>query len=223
MELIDKIRDLAPFSGLSREQLLRLLAGARLEEYAPATALFDRHEMPRYLHVLLAGKVKLWIHHQGNTRVLHDVLAPGEIFLLPAVITDMPYPLGAAAINSIQVLLLPAERVRKTITASNRLATFFLDQLSSRYQADQQKCLEMRTLNTAQRLARFLLRLEREQNQDMITLPYSKRLLAAQLHMTPESLSRAFARLRPHITCLDDSRIRIVNEEALERYCNSGV
>jgi CRP-like cAMP-binding protein len=221
MELIDKIQLRPPLSTLPRAQLLRLFTGARLEQYAPGNELFARREAPKNLHVLLTGLVKLWTRQHGDAGTIHDVVKPGGIFLLPAVISGTPYVVGAAAIDKVEVLQLPAERVRKEVTTNTCLAAFFLKIVSQQYQHEQLRCIDIRTLTTTRRLGKLLLQLEQEQNNNRtVSLPYSKRLLAAQLQMTPESLSRALFKLKRYISWLDHSQIRIEDIDGLADYCD---
>ena len=49
-----------------------------------------------------------------------------------------------------------------------------------------------------QRVAEFLLDLAAGDGACTVALPYNKTLIAGRLGMKPESLSRAFARLRDH-------------------------
>lgn len=215
MELIDRIGNLPPLADLPRERLLRLVIGARLEQYPPAAELFRQAEIPKYLHLLLSGMVKLWTSHHAGAGTIHEVLRPGGIFVLPAVISRTPYVVGAAAITQAEIVLLPAERICKNVLTSPDLAAMFLHYVSHQYQRDQLRCIEIFTLTTTQRLGRFLLRLANEQNNKTITLPYSKRLLAAQLQMTPESLSRALSKLKPFIAWRQHLQIRIKNMKGL--------
>ena len=70
----------------------------------------------------------------------------------------------------------------------------------SRVIAEQSAEIERLKAHTGlQRVAQFLADLtDLEQGSCEVNLPYNKRLIAGNLGMQPESLSRAFARLREH-------------------------
>lgn len=171
--------------------------------------------MPKYLYLLLSGQVKLWAPHESRAGAVHGIMKPGGLFMLPAVISQTPYVVGAAAVKQAEIVLLPAERIHEEVLSNSGLATMFLNLVSHEYQNDILHCVEICTLTTTQRLGRLLLRLSVEQNNRTIRLPCSKRLLAAQLQMTPESLSRALQKLKPHMTWLDHTRIRLDDMDAL--------
>jgi CRP-like cAMP-binding protein len=67
-----------------------------------------------------------------------------------------------------------------------------------------------------QRVAQFLADLtDLENGACEVSLPYNKRLIAGHLGMQPESLSRAFARLREHGVRVDANKAEIDDIAAL--------
>ncbi len=71
----------------------------------------------------------------------------------------------------------------------------------------------------SERLANWLLTVETAQgNHGAITLDIEKRVLASDLGMTPERLSRAFATLLPHGVANHGVRILITDQSALRSY-----
>ena len=71
----------------------------------------------------------------------------------------------------------------------------------------------------AQRVAEFLLELAGCQDGRCdVTLPYDKVLIAGRLGMKPESLSRAFARLKPAGVTIRKNHARIEDVDRLRCY-----
>ena len=71
----------------------------------------------------------------------------------------------------------------------------------------------------AQRVAEFLLELSPcAAGPCTVTLPYDKVLIAGRLGMKPESLSRAFAKLREHGVTVRQNHAEIADVEALRDY-----
>ena len=66
-----------------------------------------------------------------------------------------------------------------------------------------------------QRVAEFLLDLAAGDGACTVALPYNKTLIAGRLGMKPESLSRAFARLRQHGVRIEAAVAHIDDIEAL--------
>ena len=72
----------------------------------------------------------------------------------------------------------------------------------------------------AQRVAEFLVGLCKDRDaagRRTIVLPYDKALIAGRLGMKPESLSRAFQRLRDYGVRIDSNKAEIADIETLRR------
>jgi CRP-like cAMP-binding protein len=85
-----------------------------------------------------------------------------------------------------------------------------------------QQVEQLKAQSGVQRVAEFLASLSLvEQGQCALALPYDKVLIAGQLGLTPESLSRAFAKLRTigvvveasHVVVKDVAKLRALAAE----------
>ncbi len=84
-----------------------------------------------------------------------------------------------------------------------------------------QQIEQLKAHTGSQRVAEFLLSLcEGESGACTISLPYDKALIAGRLGMKPESLSRAFQRLRCMGVDIDHSTATIADVGDLERHAN---
>jgi CRP/FNR family transcriptional activator FtrB len=76
--------------------------------------------------------------------------------------------------------------------------------------------LQLKLRTTVDRLGSYLLALA-DGSDGQAVLPYEKKLVAANLGMSPESLSRAFAQLRSLGVSLVGRRVQFVDPEALRQ------
>lgn len=77
---------------------------------------------------------------------------------------------------------------------------------------------ELKLRSSIERVAAYLLRQDAETGMTgRFTLPCEKRQLAAYLGMTPESLSRALAGLRPYGVIVDQAAVALTSVEDLRR------
>ena len=82
---------------------------------------------------------------------------------------------------------------------------------------------QIKLMTAPQRLADFLLRLcPTDAGSCRILLPYEKTLIANRLGMKPESLSRAFAKLRGQGVTVDREEVTIGDPRALKDYIEAG-
>lgn len=222
-EQIDRIHALPFFAGLERPQLDRLIHGGLLQSYPADTHLFDQGEMPDFLHVLLSGRVQLWARTRDGQETTVEVVRPVDNFILAAVLTDSDYLMSARTLETSQLLLLPAESLRAEIVREPKLALTMLGSLAQQYRGLVRQVKDLKLRTSSQRLGCYLLRLAEEHGAGeaagRATLPYSKRVLAARLGMTPENLSRAFNRLRGYGVTLEGSRVDIADIARLSDFC----
>jgi CRP-like cAMP-binding protein len=81
---------------------------------------------------------------------------------------------------------------------------------------------QLKAQTGAQRVAEFLLTLcQNSAGGCEVTLPYDKMLIAGRLGMKPESLSRAFSRLKAAGVSVSRNHAEIADIEALREYAET--
>ena len=116
--------------------------------------------------------------------------------------------------------MVPAAAVQQTITHDASLALAMLASISRQYRALLRQVKDLKLRTSTQRLGCYLLALAEENGADgFVELPHDKRLIAARLGMTPESLSRAFSSLRAMGVEVRGHRIRLTDVTKLRQYC----
>lgn len=212
------------FESLEPAYRQKLLCQALMQQAPAGTKLFDQGERPDFLHILIDGMVELRARDTAGHETVVEVVQPVDSFILAAVVTDAPYLMTAHTLARSRLLLLPAEHLRTELCREPTVALMLLGSLAGHYRSmvRQIKALKLRT--ATERIACFLLALAREQGETgRVTLPYSKRVVARQLGMTPENLSRAFAQLRERGVHMEGQGVRIDDTKALARYCHPDV
>lgn len=174
-------------------------------------------EQPEFLHVLLTGAVGLFAE-EIRKEVLVDFFGPGDCFLLPAVLLNMPYSISVRLLEDGRLLQWPAAAFRAHVRANANLAYGASLVLSKHWRALVGQIRDLKLLTAVERLSAFLLALcPRNSGPMTILLPGDRSLIAGRLGVTPQSLSRAFATLRPlgvigngrRVSIADPSRLRV--------------
>ncbi|WP_366553031.1 helix-turn-helix domain-containing protein [Aquibaculum sediminis] len=225
---IESLQQIPLFSGLEIPDLKSLTAGALLQRFPVRTRLFDSGTQPDFLHILLDGSVQLSATESESDReVVIEIVTPPDCFILAAALTDTPYLMSATVQEPARLLLLPASELRRDIAAHPELALTLLASLAGQFRrmVRQVKNLKLRT--TVQRVGCFLLSLaetgdagELGAAEMTVQLPYDKQVIASQLGMTRESLSRALATLRDLGVETQNDRILLKDPVALAAYCH---
>ncbi len=208
------------FGALTEEYRHKLLATAILREVEAGDILFGQGNPPEYLHVLLKGAVELRGADRLGNEAIVEVVQPPDCFILAAVVTNAPLLMGARALEASRLLLIPADHLRQELHAEPALALALLGAMASHYRGMVRQIKDLKLRTSVERLGSFLVQLAREQQSSgQIQLPYPKRVLADRMGITPEHLSRAFARLRERGVHMRGSRVVIDDVETLAAYC----
>lgn len=209
------------FAGLAEPDRTRLLRHGLLQQVPPGTTLFNEGDRADFLYILLAGKVELLAHEGQRDQGLVEVV---DNFIVAAVVTDAPLLMTARIYRHSRLLVLPAEELRTAVSRTPGVALALLGSLASQYRGLVRQIKNLKLRTSAQRVGCFLLTLAREQaGEEPVTLPYSKRVLAQRLNMTPENLSRAFAYLRDRGVQVERDTVTISDPATLAEYCRPDI
>jgi len=223
--------DLAPIrragllAGMPQAELARLLAPAFVQSLPEGTVLCRQGEKPDFLHIVVAGRVGLFGERSGDEALI-EIFGLGDAFIVPAVALDMPSLLTARLLDESRILMWPAGAFRAAARANGRLAHGAMLQLCGYWRLLISQLKDLKLLTATDRLSNLLLSLApRRGGPAQVLLPGNRSLVAGMLGVAPQSLSRAFASLRPvgvsgggrEITIADLNRLREVASQSVER------
>jgi CRP/FNR family transcriptional activator FtrB len=173
-------------------------------------------ERPAFLHIVLSGAVGLFGEGQRE-EMLVEFFGPGDSFILAAALLDAPYLLTARLIDESRILLWPAPAFREQVRADGALALGAAMQSANYWRTLIEQIKDLKLLSAMERLSAMLLALAPPERSGSatVTLPGGRRLIAGRLGITPQSLSRAFAALRPLGVSGDGREVVIAELERL--------
>jgi CRP/FNR family transcriptional activator FtrB len=210
------IAALPMFARMSEEGLQMLSGASVVQQAARGLILFEQGAEPTFQAMVLEGAVHLLGRSvQGQEMVIDIVEAPG--LLLPAaVVSGAPYLMRAQCIEDVRVLMIKADVFRALVSSEPALALAIVGCLADQFRGMVRQIKTLKLRSGPQRVAAYLLALARRQaDAGEVTLPHEKGLIASQLGMTRESLSRILANLQRGIIDMDGQRIRIRDQDAL--------
>lgn len=217
------------FAGLPDEVLGRLAASAKVTRCPRGTQLFAQGDQAQVLHVLLDGQVGLLGAVEADAedkpaeRTMVEILDAGEVFVAAAVLTDMPYLMGAVALAPCRLLELPRDALLAELRASPDLSLAMMGAMARHFRMLVQEVKDLKLKSASQRLALYLMGLTaRRRGSAIVRLPHNKTLIAARIGVRPETLSRAFAQLRGHGVVVDGHSVAIADLAALGLFCHEG-
>ncbi|WXL24280.1 Crp/Fnr family transcriptional regulator [Ectopseudomonas mendocina] len=184
-----------------------------------AAVLFHQAAAAERFYLLLSGQIALTRVLQEGQEKLVEVITPGECFAEALMFNGSPnYPVTATAYKSSELISIDAQHFRSLLEGQPNVCLALLGSLSIRLH---QRLNEIDTLTQAsasRRVVRFLCQ-EAQAHNDHIQLKVSKRLIASQLGIQPETFSRILHRLvEAGLIQMERRLIRVPDRTALANF-----
>ena len=197
MSELPPLRELPLFASVDEATLSRLALDAKIENFEDGGVIFRQGDPITAIVVILRGFVRVLRIAASGDETLISILSQGESVNIAPPGADEVYNICAEAVGSASVLKLPAGRFARLMRESPSLAEATLRDAREKVAALVREIESLKSHNADQRLSRFILALCPVGEESVrFRLPYDKRLIAARLGVTQETLSRAFAKLR---------------------------
>lgn len=211
------VRHCELFRGVPEPVLREIVNGRRPLTLARGQTLFRRGDPADAFFVVLSGWMKLSrTGPQGAETIVH-VAKAGESFAEAVMFMESAFPVDAEAATDVTLLRIDASVMRAHLSADATLAFAMLAAMSLRLRGLVDEIERLKGRSALSRLASFLLEFCGEGETASFELPFGKALIAARLGITPESLSRALARLRGFGAIVAKDHVEVTSSAALRR------
>lgn len=215
------LRSCQLFSGVSASDLAEIAGFSILRNVAKDGYLFREGDPAEGFYVAQKGAINVHrVSPSGKEQVIY-VFRPGESFAEAAIATPQGYPASARAVEASAVVVVPKAPFLALLTRRPDLALRMLGSMSQHLRVLVGLVEDMTLKDVETRLINWLLKRCPTSATDEvdIALGTTKRVLAAELGTSSETLSRTFARLRDanllevggqalHLTDVDGLRAR---------------
>lgn len=191
------IARIAVFRDLKLETVERIVAPATAITLKAHESLFRQGDPATAFFIVVEGYVKLFrITPSGDEAVIR-IMTRGDSVAEATAITGAPFLVFAESVSNARVIRIPADHVVRCIRESPDIALAMIASTSQHVHPLMQQVEQLKARSGLQRVAEFFVSLSSvERGPCEITLPYDKVLIAGWLGLEPESLSRAFAKLK---------------------------
>jgi len=180
------------FRGLDAPTIALLARSARLQPYARGETVFARGERPDGLLLVADGMLKLAVRGANGDQKVVALVEEGQSCASALAFLDRRSVLEATALEPTRVVSIPASAVFDAMQRDAELARRLVEHLSRRVLTlvDEVEGISLRS--GLQRLAHYVESLARERGPGthVVRLPSTKTLIAAQLGIAKETLSR---------------------------------
>lgn len=206
-------------SSLQQPHREALFAQSRLSHVERGRTIVLQGQPAHAFFLVVDGWVKLYRTAANGAEAVVATMTTGASFAVPVAIRGMNYPVSAEAATDCTLLEVPGAALRRLITTEPEVGIAVIAEVLQHLQGLVQQVETLKAHTGPERVAELLLELAPEEAREaIVVLPYDKSLIAARLGMTPESLSRAFARLRSLGLTVERNRARIRDVRALRAW-----
>jgi CRP/FNR family transcriptional regulator, dissimilatory nitrate respiration regulator len=215
------LRSTQLFSGLPASDIEAIAAMVVPKHLNKGDYLFRRGDPSEGFYVMQKGAINVHrVSASGKEQVLH-VFRPVESLAEAALATPTGYPADARATAASTVLLVPKRDFIALLRSRPELALRILGSMSQHLRVLVGLLDDLTLKDIETRLANWLLnQCARPLTEQPITfeLDRTKRVLAAEMGTTSETLSRTFAKFRQQkLLRVSGTTITVTNPKGLER------
>ena len=220
---IAAVRTAPIFSGLPVAAFDALIAGATIKTVKRGELLFVQGDPASAVFVVLDGWIKIFrLTPSGNEAVV-AVFTRGQSFAEAAAFTGGRFPASCEAVTDGRLLRLNSSDLLRLIRENPEIGLAMLASTSMHLHMLVQQIEQLKSHTGAQRVAEFLGSLcQVASGGCTINLPYDKALIAGRLGMQPESLSRAFAKLKPSGIHIEQNKAIVEDVARLRTFAEQG-
>jgi CRP-like cAMP-binding protein len=214
---------------LSRQKLFRSLDALELGRLAKGTyeyrvskneALFQKGDIPRGMHLVIAGQIKLFLPAANGAEMIVHLAGAGDTFGEEAVLPQKPCPVAAEANRDTLLMVIDKQALIQAMQHncdfSNALMARMCERMCSLIE-NMETCVQ---LNSAQRVVQYLTQhVPIEADSFDLELDSNKQTIASQLNLAPETFSRVLNRLsKDGYIHVKGRNIRLQNLNLLRNY-----
>ena len=214
------------FSKLPEEPFECIMDHTRAVALDEGDVLFEQHQPAREIFLLRSGQIKLALMSPEGQEKVIDLISPGTSFAEAVMFSGTHvYPVTATALTGSIVWGVDAGTYEGILRQSTDACFAVMAQMSRRLHWQIAEIDRLTLHNAAFRVIAYLLDQVPSTDLDssVIHLDTPKHVIASRLSITPETLSRSFARLgREGFLDIEDNAIRINDIEKLRAYVRNG-
>jgi CRP-like cAMP-binding protein len=216
---LEIVKQINVLHGLPMPVFQHLIGPATVTTLDQGGVLFRQGDPATAFFIVADGWIKLYrITMTGGEAVL-NVLTKGDSFAEAVAFINGIYPATAEAASKARVIRIPADHVINCVRKTPDVALAMIASTSAHLHHLVRQIEQRDSQTGVQRVAEFLVSLSpTKSGAATIDLPYDKVLIAGRLGLKPESLSRAFSKLRPMGVEVRAAQVAIHDVALLRRY-----
>ncbi len=209
--MIKKLRKISLFFNTDDELLSEIANFCTLKKYNKNEIIFFEDEKDNYFYAVYYGNVLMYDSDEKGNIIPKNQFGCGDIFGLIAQIQNRPYCLSAKSESKSQIIKINFEKFKSYISNppfSDRIIKMLSNSILQELEFN-----KLQKYDATKRVVFTLLNFPHK------FIKKKKYMLAKELNMTPETLSRILSRLKnEEIICYCEKSIKVLDYKKLEKY-----
>lgn len=210
------------FAALTDAQWAAIVPDVHVRTFRPRQRLFSQGDRADAIFLLRRGVVKLFrVSAEGQEKIMR-LIGPQMSFAESVMFMDEPrYPVHAEGVEPGELIAIESAAYLDLLRDSFATCRTVMAQMTQRIQAHWDEIEALTLQNSRYRIVNYLLGLVEEgaAGNVRVTLPSRKLLIATQLAVTPETLSRVLHGLADEgLIEVHDYDVQIRDVAALRRH-----
>jgi CRP/FNR family transcriptional regulator len=209
--VIDKLKKVSLFFNIDETTLKEISSFSILKHYSKDQIIFYEGEKENYFYGIVNGQVLMYDSDLKGNVIPKSQFGCGDIFGLISQIQNRPYCLSALSESESEIIKIDYSKFQKYISTppfSDRIIKMLSNQIMQELEFN-----KLQKFDATQRVLYTLL------NFPQKFVRKKKYLLAKELGMSAETLSRILSRLKnEEIICYCEKSIKVTNYDKLKEY-----
>ncbi len=223
--LTEDISDI--WNALDSDEKHQILDSFTVHNFKKNQLIYAEGDEPEFLWCLLKGKVKKIKEGVGGRVQILRLIRPIQFFGYRAYFAGEPYVSSAEAFESSTIGAIPLSLVEEFIHKNNRLAWFFIRELSHNLGGSDTRIVNLTQKHIRGRLAEALMVLRDnygyEDDNSTLKIYMAREDLANLSNMTTSNAIRTLSSfVSEHLISVDGRKIQIINEAQLRKISKFG-
>ncbi len=214
----EQLKYLPFFKEMDTSSLSRLAEYSSLKHYDKGQSLFLHGDNSKYFYIISSGWLKLFRNTLDGQEAFLGLATTGDV-IGEIDFNKKLHLFSAKTVNESELLLLPYDILKESIEDNGLLALKIIKALNSTISLLELQLEHSSTMNAAQRIGCFILRLsDYSEKKIKITLPYDKTLIASYLGMKRETFSRGLNELKAVGVTVDGHILSVASMQELVNF-----
>lgn len=209
--MINKLKKLSLFFNIDDNLLKEIASFSTIKQYQKDEIIFYEDEKENYFYGIVYGNVLMYDVNLKGDIIPKNQFGCGDIFGLIAQIQNRPFCLNARSENDSEIIKIDFNKFKKYISTppfSDRIIKMLSNTIVQEIEFN-----KLQKYDATKKVIYTLLNFPHK------FVKKKKYLLAKELNMTPETLSRILSKLKNEgIICYCEKAIKVLDKEKLKSY-----